>query len=169
MGKTNRWWVGALALLLAGHAAAQITLYGREDFRGRSVTIDQAVPDLEGSRLDDRASSAVIRGGPWQLCSESGYQGRCVTLRSGEYPSLRSMGLDNRITSIRAVGHPQPGHGIVFYERRGFGGPTLAVTGMADSLGGFNDRDVWVSANERYMVFSSDRVGGDYRLYLSTR
>jgi hypothetical protein len=34
---------------------------------------------------------------------------------------------------------------------------------------GFEDRDPWVSADEKYMVFSSDRSGGVFKLFLSTR
>lgn len=37
------------------------------------------------------------------------------------------------------------------------------------SLDGFNDRDPWVSADERTMVFSSDRDGISDRIYMSTR
>ena len=46
-------------------------------------------------------------------------------------------------------------------------GPRVLVDGVNTSS--FTDRDPWVSSDERYMVFASDRVGGDFRLYLSTR
>jgi hypothetical protein len=46
-------------------------------------------------------------------------------------------------------------------------GPIVPVTDV--NLSGFNERDPWVSADERYMVFASDRLGGDFRLFVTTR
>lgn len=46
-------------------------------------------------------------------------------------------------------------------------GPAVAVPEV--NLPDFNDRDPWVSADERYMVFSSDRTGGISRLFVTTR
>jgi hypothetical protein len=46
-------------------------------------------------------------------------------------------------------------------------GPIAAVPEVNTS--GFNDRDPWVSADERFMVFSSDRSGGITRLFVTTR
>jgi hypothetical protein len=37
------------------------------------------------------------------------------------------------------------------------------------NVASFNDRDPWVSADERTMFFSSDRVGGTDRIYMTTR
>ena len=92
----------ACALPLA--AGAQITLYGQEGMRGRAFTFEESVTNLEGSRMNDRASSVSVRNGNWQACSEPGYRGVCVTLQPGDYPSLRAIGLQNRISSIRDIG-----------------------------------------------------------------
>jgi uncharacterized protein YcfJ len=90
-------------LTLAGHAAAQITLYDGAGFRGRSFSTDQPVADLGRSGFNDRASSLVVGAGRWQVCDDAGFAGRCVVVLAGDYPSLRSIGLDNRISSIQPV------------------------------------------------------------------
>src|SRR6185295_342452 len=47
--------------------------------------------------------SAVVFGNRWEVCEDVRFSGRCVVLRPGRYPSLTSMGLNNRISSVRAV------------------------------------------------------------------
>jgi len=45
----------------------------------------------------------VVKGGPWEVCDDVGFAGRCVILRPGDYPSLTTIGMDNRIASVRRV------------------------------------------------------------------
>ncbi len=78
-----------------------VDLYGRPDFRGRSVRVEDNVRDLSDRRFDGRASSAVIHEGTWQLCTEPRFEGRCEVLRPGEYPRLAS--LDDRVSSLRQL------------------------------------------------------------------
>jgi uncharacterized protein YcfJ len=88
---------------LALPAAAQITLFEHDGFRGRSVDIDRSVQDLGRSGFNDRASSAIVRGGRYEVCDDARFRGRCVVLRQGQYPSLGAMGLNDRVSSIRPV------------------------------------------------------------------
>ena len=83
------------------HVRGSIDLYGRQDFRGRSVRVDDNERDLARSGFDGRASSLVVHEGVWELCSEPGYQGRCQRYRPGEYRYLAS--LDDRVSSARQV------------------------------------------------------------------
>ncbi|HEX5612537.1 MAG TPA: beta/gamma crystallin-related protein [Burkholderiales bacterium] len=109
---------------------AQITFYERRDFRGRSITADGPVRNFERSDFDDRASSAVIAGGPWEVCDERGFRGRCVVLRPGRYSSFREMGLNNTISSARPAQPPQgPGSAgqLTLYEHSGFRGQSLTL------------------------------------------
>jgi hypothetical protein len=102
-----QWLRAAAALALAcgtTAASADIMLYDREKFGGRQFNATQSVSDLANVGFNDRASSVVIRGGKWQLCDDSYFRGRCVTLSSGQYPSLTSIGLSNRISSVRDIG-----------------------------------------------------------------
>jgi uncharacterized protein YcfJ len=103
MGITLKAAMGIAGLVVATQAAAQVTLYSRNDFHGEQFTTDRNVRNLERAGFNDFASSIVVNGGSWQVCEDAGYSGRCVILRPGEYPSLASMGLNNEISSIRGV------------------------------------------------------------------
>ncbi len=84
-------------------AGAQITLFGREGFEGRSFATHDTVRNLERHDFSDRASSAIVTGGRFQICDGRGFEGRCVVLRPGQYPSLAAMGMNDAITSVRPV------------------------------------------------------------------
>ena len=103
----NRTLTYAIAIFgfsLCTQAMAQITFYEGEGFRGRAFTADKRVYDFERFGFNDRASSVVVDRGRWEVCEDSGFGGRCAVLRHGSYDSLRGMGLDNRISSVRPVG-----------------------------------------------------------------
>src|SRR5947208_12642928 len=91
------------ALIAAGHAAAQMTFYEGEGFRGRAFTTNDRVWNLERNGFNDRTSSIVVERGRWEVCEHARFEGRCVVLRRGSYPSLREMGLNNAISSVRPV------------------------------------------------------------------
>ena len=95
--------MGIVGLVVATQAAAQVTFYSRDNFRGQTFTTDRTLQNLEWQGFNDRASSAVVRGGNWQVCEDSNFEGRCAVLQPGEYPSLADMGLGNEISSVRAV------------------------------------------------------------------
>lgn len=95
--------IGAAALLLSIQAIAQVTFYEGEGFRGRAFTTDRDVADFRGSGFNDRASSAVVDHGRWEVCEAVEFGGRCVVLREGAYDSLDRMGIDDRISSVRVV------------------------------------------------------------------
>ena len=99
----SRALVAFAAIFAAGAASAQVTLYSQESFRGRPFTADQNVHNLDRTGFNDRASSAIVDRGSWEVCEDSDFRGRCVVLRRGQYPSLGSMGLGNRVSSIRRV------------------------------------------------------------------
>ena len=94
---------GLAALLLAPCAAAQVTLYEWEGLRGQVFTADRPIADLARYGFNDRASSAVVQRGEWEVCEHQNYQGHCTILRPGQYPSLAAMGMNNRISSFRRV------------------------------------------------------------------
>jgi hypothetical protein len=84
-----------------GNRRGALELYGREGFGGRSIRVEENVPDLYDRRFDGRASSLRVEEGTWQLCTEPRFEGRCRTFGPGEYPHLA--GLDNQVSSIRQV------------------------------------------------------------------
>jgi uncharacterized protein YcfJ len=98
---------GAVAFATA--ASAQVTFYEHEGFQGRSFTADRPVGNFDRAGFNDRASSVVVRGGFWQACEDARFGGQCVTLRPGDYPNLASMGVNDRISSVRPIDGPSYG------------------------------------------------------------
>jgi uncharacterized protein YcfJ len=95
--------IGIIGLAVATTATAQVTFYSRPDFHGRQFSTDHTVPNMDWVAFNDRASSAVVNGGNWQVCQDANFSGRCVVLEPGEYPSLANAGLQNEISSVRPV------------------------------------------------------------------
>ena len=95
--------LGATTVLLATQAAAQITFYEHDGFRGRAFTTDRQVWNFEKNGFNDRASSAVVDRGRWEVCTDARFEGKCVVLRQGSYASLGGLGLNDRISSVRPV------------------------------------------------------------------
>ena len=57
----------------------------------------------------------MVTRGRWEVCTDEQFGGECRLLQPGSYDSLRGMGLDGRISSVRPVGNlkqvvaaPQP-------------------------------------------------------------
>jgi uncharacterized protein YcfJ len=96
-----RFLLGASALVLATQAAAQVTFYEGEGYRGRAFTTSRPVGNFERYGFNDRASSAVVTRGRWEACEDAGFGGRCILLRPGSYESLAAMGMNNRVSSVR--------------------------------------------------------------------
>jgi uncharacterized protein YcfJ len=103
MNKTLRPLLAIAALAFAAHASAQITFYEGEGFRGRTFMTNGEVRNFQQTGFNDRASSVVVDHGRWEVCEDARFQGRCVVLRHGAYDSLRGMGMENRISSVRRV------------------------------------------------------------------
>jgi hypothetical protein len=133
-------------------AAADITLFENDNYNGRRLRSTTSVSNLGNSGFNDRASSVVIHNGQWQICSDAYFRGRCITLGPGDYPSLRSMGLNDSISSVRdlwdrAGGSPPVvggggGANLILYDGYNLGGNSYPVGGFIANLGGsgFNDR-----------------------------
>lgn len=59
--------------------------------------------DLSRKGFNDRASSVVVERGQWEVCEDANFRGQCMVLRRGSYETLRGMGLNNRISSVRPL------------------------------------------------------------------
>ncbi len=90
-----------------GYAQPQIQLFEAPGFRGRTMTFNQSSPDLEGSWGLTNASSAIVSGGTWEVCTEYNYGGRCQALPPGQYNDLGPQ-LNFRIVSARALDVNRP-------------------------------------------------------------
>ena len=83
--------------------AAQATFYQRPGFEGPSFVTQQPIADLERFGFNDHASSVIVTGERWEVCSGARFEGRCAVLKPGRYSSLAAMGLNNRVSSVRTV------------------------------------------------------------------
>ena len=159
-----RGWLGLLAVLATGQAAAELVLYEHDNFNGRSFSTRGRTDNLAQAGFNDRASSVVVRGGRWELCTDANFRGQCITLAPGSYASLRDMGVNDSVSSAREAGWGggsgggggggggggwggQGGWGggsdaIELFEHDDFGGRRLASNGSQPNLtrNGFNDR-----------------------------
>jgi hypothetical protein len=89
--------------------AADLTLYTEGDFQGRPLGVVIDMRQLGSLNFNDRASSVVVEKGAWVLCTGEDFTGKCVTLEPGRYGSLKDLGLDKDITSVRHRDAQSPG------------------------------------------------------------
>jgi len=145
----------ATAVSLSPSAASQqdrqigsvgLTLFADRDFRGRSATIREDMPDFRSINMNDVAQS--LRVGPgeqWEVCEHINYQGRCVVV-SGAERDLRTTGWNRIISSARRVRGGRGGRGVApgvleLFSRTGFSGDRRTFSGPDSDLRrtGFND------------------------------
>src|SRR5947209_15453642 len=103
MNRTLKMALGVAGLVVAANAAAQVTFYEREGLRGRSFDADQPVQNFDRYGFNDRAASAEVRGGRWEVCENARFEGRCVVLQPGRYNDLGTVGLKFQISSVRPL------------------------------------------------------------------
>ncbi len=101
MNKVLRTALAAAGLVAATHAVAQVTFYEDEGFRGRSFSTDRPVGNFQRFGYNDRAASAIVEAGTWEVCEDARFSGRCVVLRPGRYDTLARMGLNYQVSSVR--------------------------------------------------------------------
>ena len=169
-----RTMLAVAGVVFAAQATAQATFYEHDGFAGRSLNATAQVPAFEQYGFNDRASSAVVVGDRWEVCQDTGFNGRCVVLRPGRYPSLSAMGLNDRISSARMVSRnvridddryaPVPmAAQVTFYEREGFDGRSFTTANKVNNLqrSGFNDRaSSVVVVGDRWEVCDDVRFRG---------
>jgi len=145
--------LGAAALACCGMAMADVTFYEYDNYGGRAFTVHDPIDDFQRIGFNARASSVVVTGRPWEVCDDARFRGHCYILRPGNYPSLSSMGLGERISSARWVDRhgrfasdrwappPLPGQ-VTLYSGENFRGRAYSTSGNVDNLEdvGFSDR-----------------------------
>jgi uncharacterized protein YcfJ len=167
MHKASKLTLALAATLFAGIASAQVTLYGGEGMRGRSFTAGGPVDNLSHTGFNDRASSAIVERGEWEVCEDSFFRGDCRILRPGQYPSLAAMGLGNEISSIRPLrGAPRYAYAPVpvepprydYYPRhdeRVYQADVVSVR----AVGGPPEQRCWIE-RERVAGLNDRNIGG---------
>jgi hypothetical protein len=176
--RLRRTAVSALVLALAGGAfAGEITLFEEDNFRGNSIRITSEVTSLDGTGMNDRTQSAIVRDGVWEVCRDANFNGGCMQLQPGRYSRIDGNFVRN-ISSVREVGAPRytganpayypaaPVQGTtdgfgqaVLYEGHDFQGRSLPIArDVVRNLdrSGFNDRAGSLRVERGYWVFCSD-------------
>lgn len=173
----RHWFKGALAfaaLGVAGAASAQITFFEREGYEGRSFSTAQPIANFKRIGFNDSASSVSVEHARWEVCEDASFSGRCVVLRPGHYPSLAAMGLNDHVSSVRAIATgvriddrryaPLPvAPRATFYQREGFEGLSFSTQQPIGDLArfGFNDQaSSVVVAGDRWEVCDDARFQG---------
>lgn len=166
-----------LASVLAGQALAQVTFFEYPYFQGQSFTTDRPVSNLVGSGFNDRASSVIVSGDTatgWEVCDDVRFGGRCMILRPGQYPSLSTMGLYDRVSSVKPVsldGRDLPDRmaplplvsQVILYENQDFQGRSFSANQAVEDFSrhGFNDRASSVIVlGQRWEVCVDSRFNG---------
>ncbi len=161
-----------IALLLAATVFTQIaahagemTLFSRDNFGGREVTLRDVTPNLTDIGFNDRGSSMVVRSGTWEVCVDADFRGTCAVFERGEYPNLARF--NDQISSVREVGHTGRGpdhewHGrrgmIELFSQRGLNGNSTRLVRERDDFNeiGFNDRTASVNVEDGVWQLCSD-------------
>lgn len=156
------------ALVLASQAMAQVVLYEREGFRGRSVVVNGPMRNVERRALGDTAASVVVERGRWEVCEQPRFEGRCAVLRRGNYPDLRGTGLQWDIASVRPAREgrrydfePQASAGDDYQWRRRASERTqeVPIRDVRAIMGAANQR-CWVERQAVPAASANANVGG---------
>jgi Beta/Gamma crystallin len=83
-----------------------ITVYDKENFKGRAVKITAATPNLSVHQFEDKVASFEVTGaGDWVLCENRNYAGRCARVQA-KAGDLRLIQLFGRVSSLYPVPVP---------------------------------------------------------------
>lgn len=149
--------LAVLGLAIATQAAAQITFYEHDNFQGRSFTTQRQIGNFERFGFNDRASSIVVTSNRWEVCDDFRFEGQCVVVRRGSYPSLRALGLNDRVSSVRMVGGnaqvddnryaPEP---AAFYDNRRRNNERLYEANVTSvrAVVGANQQRCWIEQEQ---------------------
>lgn len=80
-------------------ANGALTLYENADFSGRSLFITGPTEYLGRLGFNDTASAVEVLGGLWDICTDSVYRGRCITLGPGRH--VLTGNTHDRASSVR--------------------------------------------------------------------
>lgn len=80
---------------------AGVQFFSEPDFGGERVTIERDLRELDRVGFNDRAASAVVTAGTWEMCTDAGFGGSCAVFAPGRYPRLG--GLTCQVSSVRRM------------------------------------------------------------------
>lgn len=78
-----------------------LMLFSEPEFAGARLGVERDTNNLARREFANRASSAIIYQGTWELCTDEQYGGQCAVYRPGRYP--RMGGLTGKVASLRRI------------------------------------------------------------------
>jgi hypothetical protein len=144
---------------------AEITVYSGPGFTGRRITFTSSQRDLGGYNFNDQAMS-VRATGPWKICTDARYDGRCEWV-NGDVPDLRRMGMAGQVSSVELVENGQGGGGG--YNGGGYngggggynGGGNGGYNGGGNGNGGWNGGNGGGGGGGRLILYGGRNFRGD--------
>jgi len=154
--------LAAAGLVAASNALADITFFENPHYSGRSFTTERQVNNLGRYGFNDRASSVTVGRDRWEVCENANFKGHCAVVRPGSYASLRDMGLNDRISSVRRVGREAgPPPVVSHYDGRRRHGERLYEANVlaVHAVVGPPEQRCWVE-RESVVQQGGNRTGG---------
>ena len=165
--------MGIISVAAVSVAADSITFYEGDNYRGRQFTADRPVTNFDQNGFNDRAHSAVVHDGRWEICVDADFNGGCSVLAPGAYPNLGAYAgrissvrpMDGRYSSNRSEdrGRSQDRDRsrdarATLYEGPNLSGRSYPLYGTMPNLSttGFNDRASSLHVESGYWIFCSD-------------
>src|ERR1700687_2349276 len=93
--------LGIISVAASSASADRITLFEGDNYGGRQFVADGPVTNFDRNGFNDRAHSAVVHDGRWEICVDADFHGSCSVLAPGAYPNLGAYA--GRISSVRPI------------------------------------------------------------------
>ena len=174
MNRPLQHFIFGIAALVASTAMAEVTFFESENYGGRQILVDRSLPSFRTMDFNDRARSAIVEGGAWEVCVGTNFGDGCTVLPPGRYPTLGEW--SKTISSARPAGAgPEagmPAGGITFYESENFGGRQIAANRSLPNFRAldFNDRArSAVVEGGPWEVCVGTNFGGDCKIFPAGR
>lgn len=127
-----------------GIGAVGLTVYTDVNFRGRSTSFRDDVPDMARVGFNRSISSLRVASGErWEICSQANYRGECATVWDEE-ANLHRSNWGDRIASARRVrgngGSGGSNARLVLFDQTNYRGNSHEISANTAELRDFNDR-----------------------------
>jgi Beta/Gamma crystallin len=169
--------LGIISVAASSATADKITFFEGDNYGGRQFTADGPVTNFDRSGFNDRAHSAVVHDGRWEICVDANFNGSCSVLAPGTYPNLGAYA--GRISSVRPMEARDSsnrgdergrnrGARATLYEGPNLSGRSFALNDVMRNMDstGFNDRASSLRVESGYWIFCSDSdFRGDCRTF----
>lgn len=154
-------------------ANAGLVLFSETDFRGDTRGFDREVTDLQNHGFNDRARSARVIWGTWEICRDNFFR-NCRVI-SGDESNLDRYNLSRRVSSLRPVrgsGGPGAGWGgsgwrppveqmtLIIYDDRNYRGRAQTFAAAAPTIGSMANRGESLRVTGRWQVCDGANFSG---------